>query len=103
MTSSKRELNRRRPPSTAMQQSGQLSWSTDKLSRPLPRGRGSSWNLRRQIQGPKYFHAHPIFAAVPVLAIGLIWRSTNQEPLTNQKIRRPIDIPGVFAPDPHWL
>src|SRR5262249_50305606 len=66
-------------------------------------GRGASSNLRRQAQGFKSPRAHLIFAAVPVVAIGNIWRPTNQEPLANQKIRRSIDIPGIFAPDPHGL
>src|SRR6516165_5865485 len=46
------------------------------LSRPAPQG-------RRHAEGSQYRRAHPIFAAVPVLTIGLIWRSTNQEAFAN--------------------
>jgi hypothetical protein len=50
--------------------------ASSNLVSPAPQG-------RRHAQGSQYRRAHPIFAAVPVLTIGLIWRSTNQEAFAN--------------------
>jgi hypothetical protein len=73
---------------------------------PALKGRGvvagaQSSNLCGQTQRSQHPRVRPIVATVPVVAIALIWRATNQEALANQKVRWRIDIPGILALDPH--